>query len=82
MYELVYKARSQAGVAEKLPEAQWQNKKGERVSKEMSVGEKVEYKVTYPDHILYVDEVGNNTCQKEDGNKGCEKYLALRGTQS
>ena len=28
MYELVYKAMSQAGVAEKLPEAQWQNEKG------------------------------------------------------
>ena len=82
MYELVYKAMSQAGVAEKLPEAQWQNEKGEHVSKEMTVREKGEYKVTHPDHILYVDEVGNNTRQKDDGNKGGEKYLALRGTQS
>ena len=82
MYDLVYKAMEQASVAEKLPEAQWQNEKGEHVSKEMSVGQQVQYKITHPDHILYVDEVGNNTCQKDDGNKGDVKYLAQRGTQS
>ena len=74
--KLVYKAMAKAGVAEKLPEAQWQNEKGEHVSKEMSVGEKVEYKVTHPDQILLcVDEVGNNTCQKDDRNKGVRNIL-------
>ena len=71
-----------AGVAQKLPEAQWQNEIGEHVSKEKSVGEKVEYEITHPEHILYVDKVGNNTCQKDDGNKGGEEYLDQRGSQS
>jgi len=41
----------------------------------------VEYKITHADHILYVDEVGNNTCQKEDGSKGGQKFLVGRGTE-
>ena len=29
-----------------------------------------------------MDEVGDNTCQKDDRNKEDGKYLAQRGTQS
>ena len=83
MYDLVYEAMEIAGVAKKLPQPEWQNGKGEKVSnKEDAVGEKVEYQLTHPDHILYVDEVGNNTCQKEDGGKGGQKMLIGRGTEA
>ena len=83
MYDLVYEAMEVAKVAKKLPEPEWQNKKGEKVSnKEQAVGEKVEYQVTHPDYILYVDEVGNNTWQKEDGSKGGQKMLVGRGTEA
>lgn len=79
MYSLVYEAMEVAGVARKLPQAEWRNERDERVSSEAeAVGRKVEYEVTHPDHMLYVDEVGNNTCQKEDGNKGGGKYLTER----
>ena len=29
-----------------------------------------------------MDEVGNNTCQKEDGGKGGQKMLVSRGTEA
>ena len=81
MHQLVYEVMELAGVATKLPEAQWQNEIGNCVRKEDAVGEKVEYKITFHDHIIYVDVVGNNTCQKDDRMKGGQKYLAARGTR-
>ena len=45
------------------------------------MGEKVEYEITHSDHILYVYEVRNNTCQKEDGSKDGQKFLVGRGTE-
>ena len=82
MYDLVYEAMHVAGVAEKLTVPEWQNKAGEKVSCESeATGEKVEYRVTHPDYILHVDEVGNNTCQRDDGHKGGQKFLVERGFQ-
>ena len=49
---------------------------------EQTLGEKVEYKIRHHDHIIYVGEVGNNTCQKDDGMKDDQKYFVARGTQS
>ena len=70
------------GVAKKLETPEWQNETGQRVeSKEEAVGETVEYEITHADHTLYVDEVGNNTCQKEDGSKGGQKFLVGGGTE-
>ena len=83
MYNLVYEAMEIAGVAKKLPQPEWQNEKGEKVSnREEAVGEMIEYELTHPDHVLYVDEVGNNTCQKDDGSKGGQKMLVGRGTEA
>ena len=83
MYNLVYKSMEIAKVAKKLPEPEWQNKNGEKVSnREEAVGEKIENELTHPDYILNVDEVGNNTCQKEDGSKGGQKMLVGRGTEA
>ena len=81
MYDLVYESMEIAGVAEKLPQPEWQNGLGEKVGEENAVGEMVEYKVTYPEYILFADEVGNNTCQKDDGHVGGQKFLVKRGSQ-
>ena len=64
-----------AGFVEKLVEPEWQNDLGEKVTKDRTVGEKVECRVTHPEYILFADEVGNNTCQKDDGHMGGQKYL-------
>ena len=42
----------------------------------------MEYRVTHPEYILFADEVGNNTCQKDDGHMGGQKYLVKRGCQA
>ena len=82
MYDLVYEAMNMAGVAEKLSEPEWQNQSGQKVSCESeATGEKVEYRILHPDYILHVDEVGNNTCQRDDGHKGGQKYLVERDSQ-
>ena len=43
------------------------------------IGEKVEYGVTHREYVLFADEVGNNTYQKDDGHVGGQKYLVKRG---
>jgi hypothetical protein len=81
MYEPIYAAMEFAGVASKLEVPEWQNEFGEPVrSKSEAVGEKVEYTITHSGHILYVDEVGNNTNQRDDGHKGGQKYVLARGS--
>ena len=82
MYSLVYEAMEPAGVVTKLPVEEWQNERGECVSRDQAVGEKVKYKITHPEHIIYVDEVGNNTCMKDDGSKGGQRFLTARGSQA
>ena len=44
------------------------------------MGKKVEWEISHPNHIIYVDEVCNNICQKDDGSKGGQKFLAARGS--
>ncbi len=53
---------------------------GNCVREEEAVGEKAEYKIRHHEHIIYVDEVWNNTCQKDAGMKCGQKFLAARGT--
>ena len=44
-------------------------------SEEEGFGLKVEAKVKHPTYFLCVDETGNNTNQKDDGNVGGKKYV-------
>ena len=81
MYDLVYESIEIAGVVEKLLEPECQDKFGMQVSEDNTVGEIVEYKVTHAEYILFADEVGNNTCQKDDGHVGGQKFLVKRGSQ-
>ena len=36
-----------------------------------------EYIMKHPEYVLFVDEVGNNTCMKDDGHFGGTKYLGV-----
>ena len=47
-----------------------------------SYGKQVTNIMPYPDHIFLSNEVGNNTHQRDDGNKGGEKFLTLKGYRS
>ena len=71
IYNIVYDVMDEAGVLEKLEEPVWMNPNEEVVeSKEEAHGEKVRYKVNYPEYCVFVDEVGNNTNMKDNGNVG------------
>ena len=83
MYNLVYDVMDEAGVLEKLEEPIWMNLNEEVVeSKEEAHGDKVRYKVKYPEYCVFVDEVGNNTNMKDDGNVGGEKLLKKKGSKA
>mmetsp|Transcript_25354 Transcript_25354/g.42136 ORF Transcript_25354/g.42136 Transcript_25354/m.42136 type:complete len:154 (+) Transcript_25354:120-581(+) len=74
MYDLVYKEMGAARLLEELDEPVWMDLEGEVVATEAeAVGEKVTHDVKHPDYMLFVDEVGNNTNMKDDGNVGGEK---------
>jgi len=76
MYNNVYESMVDAGVAVKLDAAAWFNKDGnEAPTEENSVGRQSSYKLTHPDLVLFMDEVGDNTSQNNDGNVGGQKLL-------
>ena len=82
MYDLVYKAMHMAGVAEKLGVPEWQNESCQNLSYESeATGEEVKYRILHPNYILHVNEVGNHTCQFDDGHKDGQKYIVERGFQ-
>lgn len=85
MYELCYMGMVKAGVAEELPDGAevLMDEHGSIVESEKEAfGLPVKHRVIRPDHILFVDEVGSNTNQKNDGNNGGEKCLVARGTKA
>jgi hypothetical protein len=75
MYEEVYEAMVGSGVAIKLDEEVHVDSLGAIVTEENGFGRKTKYLVTKPNYILYVDEVGENTSQKKDGNVSGEKFM-------
>jgi hypothetical protein len=75
MYEEVYEAMVDSGVAIKFDEEVHVDVNGNVTEEEEGFGRKTKYLVTRPNYILYVDEVGDNTSQKSDGNVGGEKFL-------
>ena len=76
MYNLVYKAMESAGVAIILDKAKWMNEKSEEVSDQSkAIGLECTHKLIHPEYVLFADEVGCNTNQKDDGNYGGEKTI-------
>ena len=83
IYNLVYNVMDEAGVLGKLEEPVWMNLNKEVVeSKEEAYGEKVMYNVKYPEYCVFVDEAGNNTNMKDDGNVSGEKLLNKKGSKA
>jgi hypothetical protein len=76
MYDGVYAAMVEAGVATKVEQEIMYNVRGEETldPKEM-VGRPTNYKLLHPEYVLFVDETGCNTNMKADGHVGGEKFL-------
>ena len=76
MYDQVCEAMVRSNVAIKLDDAVWLNKENNIVqSKEEAFGRQTQYYITHPDYLVFVDEVGDNTSQRNDGNAGGEKFI-------
>lgn len=78
MYACAYGAMAEAGVAEILAEEAFFDSEGNETTKENAVGLPTKFKLTHPEWVLFVDEVGSNTNQKEDGYVGGEKLILLQ----
>jgi hypothetical protein len=61
----------------------YQYKEGNIVSEDdgMRYGRKTKQILTHPKRVLFVDEVGANTSQKQDGHIGGRTLVLARGTQ-
>ncbi len=80
MYNEVYEAMVEAGIASKLDTPTWFDKSGNIVEEEGDAfGLQSKYILLRPDKLLFVDEVGSNTSQAKDGNIGGEKFLCSSG---
>ena len=78
MYRDVYAEMAKMGIAEKLDEEVWLNKSGDVVANEEgALGMKTKYILKHPNKLIFVDEVGSNTSQAKDGQKGGEKVLCI-----
>ena len=76
MYVEMYEAMVQCRVAIKLDEEVMVDREGKVVqSEDLAFGRKTKYLLSHPDFLLFVDEVGDHTSQKNDGNVGGQKFL-------
>jgi len=80
MYDEVYEAMEKVGVAEKLEEPMWVDSEGNPTEESKAHGRKATHKLTRPDMVVFVDEVGGDTSQEGDGAVGEQKKIVTRGT--
>ena len=75
MYDEVYDAMVEAGVAKKLEVPIWVDQDGNACEEIQAFGRKATHELTRPDMVVFVDEVGCNTSQVGDGHVGGQKKL-------
>jgi hypothetical protein len=70
MYNNLYGKLTEKGIAKELDEEVMLDKKGNITeNEEEQFGRKTKLLLTRPDMLMYVDEVGDNTSQSNDGNR-------------
>jgi len=84
MYEKIYTWMADCGVVIKWADGPKQFNHNEAIvkSEEEAFGRKAEYELICPDKVIFVDEVGCNTSQKNDGNISGEKFLVCADSQA
>ena len=81
IYDEVYEAMVDAGVAKKLEEPMWFDMEGNTTKEENVFGKrKATHMLTRPDMVVFVDEVGCTTSQEGDGHVGGQKKIVPGGT--
>ena len=79
MYDQIYDMMVEAGVAVKKDYPEWMDAYGDIVYEDNALGCKVTHDLIRPEMCIVMDEVGGNTSQKGDGNKGGEKFIVPKG---
>ena len=79
MYDEVYEAMTESGVATKLDDPVCMDRDSNITSQEQCFGTQCTHTLDHPHYCLVVDEVGSNLSQKGDGHVGGQKYVCARG---
>jgi hypothetical protein len=80
MYQEVYQQMGESHIASKFDTPARFDKSGNIVEEENEAfGLKSSYFLDRPEKLIFVDEVGSNTSQANDGNIGGEKLLCISG---
>jgi len=81
MYDEVYEALVEYGVASKIDVPLYMDRDGNSTaSQSEAFGCKCTHRIDHPSMCLVVDEVGSNLSQKGDGHIGGQKYVWAKGT--
>jgi hypothetical protein len=76
MYDCVYDSMVEAGIAEKVEEELLFDRHGVEVDCiDNAFGKPTKYRMLKPENVVFVDETGCNTNQKEDGNVGGKLFI-------
>ena len=76
MYDHVYDAIVNEKVATPLDESDYYfvNRAGSRVKKEEeATGHQIKHRLSYPQHIMFRDELGTDTNKMDNGNNGGQR---------
>jgi hypothetical protein len=80
MYDSVYEAMVEAGVAIKHEEEVWLDINNQiTINQDEAVGRKTRFQQVKPERCVYVDETGCNTNMKTDGHVGGRCYVMAAG---
>jgi hypothetical protein len=80
MYNSVYEAMVEAGVAEKFDEEVWLDCHNQvTINQHEAIGRKTRYRLLKPERCVFVDETGCNTNMKTDGHVGGRRYVMANG---
>jgi len=76
MYKAVYIAMVESRIAIMLDEEVQVNRQGQvTTNKDEAYRQKMRYLLFHPEMVLFVNEVGKNTFQKNDGNIRGQKFI-------
>ena len=73
MYDGLYEAMEEAGVAEKLDDSVWLDEEGNDTEKNKALGRQATHYLIHPDCVIFIDEVSCcNMSQEGDRHVGSE----------
>jgi hypothetical protein len=83
MYNIIYPKLSEIGISEMWEAEKMLDKGGNTVTDEANTyGRPAKFNIVKPKKLLFVDEVGDNTSQANDGNKTRKKYITGKGCRA